>query len=53
MHNDSGRQKGLLDGMLLETFEELTHSRQVEFTKQIGTDPDTVLRDVIAMRDAW
>ena len=41
--------KGILDGELLAEFEMLSLDRQVELTKLIGTDPDTVslnLRDL-------
>ncbi|KAI0777316.1 CPSF A subunit region-domain-containing protein [Trametes elegans] len=45
--------KGILDGNLLGTFEELPIARQNEVTRQIGTDRATVLKDWAALVGAW
>ena len=45
--------KGILDGNLLATFEELPISRQNEVTRQIGTDRATVLKDWVSLVGAW
>jgi cleavage and polyadenylation specificity factor subunit 1 len=45
--------KGIIDANLLEAFLALPVSRQDEFTKQIGTDKETVLRDYLALRGVW
>ncbi|RPD55582.1 hypothetical protein L226DRAFT_490064 [Lentinus tigrinus ALCF2SS1-7] len=45
--------KGILDGNLLATFEELPIARQHEVTRQIGTDRATVLKDWVALVGAW
>jgi len=45
--------KGLLDGGLLHAFERLSLDKQVEITKQIGTDRATVLKDMSALYRAW
>ena len=45
--------KGILDGNLLATFEELPIARQNEVTRQIGTDRATVLKDWVALVGAW
>jgi len=45
--------KGILDGILVRCFEELPISKQVEFTKQIGTNRETILRDWIPLDMAW
>ncbi|OBZ77260.1 hypothetical protein A0H81_02690 [Grifola frondosa] len=37
--------KGILDGNLLATFEDLPVTRQNEVTRQIGTDRATILKD--------
>ena len=45
--------KGILDGNLLATFEDLPIGRQNEVTRQIGTDRATVLKDWAALVGAW
>lgn len=45
--------KGILDGNLLATFEELPIARQNEVTHQIGTDRATVLKDWISLASVW
>jgi len=41
--------KGILDGELLDIFDGLELERQVEMTKQIGTDREVVLGDLAAL----
>jgi cleavage and polyadenylation specificity factor subunit 1 len=41
--------KGILDGELLDVFDGLELERQVEMTKQIGTDREIVLGDLAAL----
>jgi len=45
--------KGILDGNLLRTFEELSLSQQNDITRQIGTDRATVLRDWVSLEASW
>lgn len=45
--------RGILDGNLLATFEELPIARQNEVTRQIGTDRATVLKDWVGLVGAW
>ncbi|PIL30998.1 hypothetical protein GSI_05691 [Ganoderma sinense ZZ0214-1] len=45
--------KGILDGNLLATFEELPIARQNEVTRQIGTDRATMLKDWISLVGVW
>ncbi|KAH9943547.1 CPSF A subunit region-domain-containing protein [Amylocystis lapponica] len=45
--------KGILDGNLLATFEDLPITRQHEVTRQIGTERATVLKDWLALTGAW
>ncbi|KAI0646665.1 CPSF A subunit region-domain-containing protein [Trametes meyenii] len=45
--------KGVLDGNLLATFEDLPIGRQNEVTRQIGTDRATVLKDWASLVGAW
>ncbi|PCH44667.1 hypothetical protein WOLCODRAFT_77692 [Wolfiporia cocos MD-104 SS10] len=45
--------KGILDGNLLATFEDLPIARQTEMTRQIGTERTTVLKDWLALSGAW
>ncbi|KAG6916934.1 hypothetical protein DXG01_004621 [Tephrocybe rancida] len=45
--------KGILDGNLLTHFEALPIARQLEVTREIGTDRTTVLRDWIGLSGAW
>ncbi|CCL98048.1 uncharacterized protein FIBRA_00042 [Fibroporia radiculosa] len=45
--------KGILDGNLLTTFEELPIARQNEMTRQIGTERATVLKDWLSLCGAW
>ncbi|KAI0634706.1 CPSF A subunit region-domain-containing protein [Trametes polyzona] len=45
--------KGILDGNLLATFEDLPIARQNEVTRQIGTDRATVLKDWASLVGAW
>ncbi|OSD02613.1 hypothetical protein PYCCODRAFT_1477600 [Trametes coccinea BRFM310] len=45
--------KGILDGNLLATFEDLPIGRQNEVTRQIGTDRATVLKDWASLVGAW
>ncbi|KAH9830080.1 CPSF A subunit region-domain-containing protein [Rhodofomes roseus] len=45
--------KGILDGNLLSTFEDLSISRQHEMTRQIGTERGTVLKDWLSLNGTW
>ncbi|KZT66632.1 hypothetical protein DAEQUDRAFT_714689 [Daedalea quercina L-15889] len=45
--------KGILDGNLLSTFEDLPVPRQHETTRQIGTERGTVLKDWLAINGTW
>ncbi|KAI0784088.1 CPSF A subunit region-domain-containing protein [Abortiporus biennis] len=45
--------KGILDGNLLATFEELPVARQNLMTQQIGTNRITVLKDWISLCGSW
>lgn len=45
--------KGILDGELLAEFEALPLGRQVELTKSVGTDPDTVLANLKGLGTVW
>ncbi|TBU39387.1 CPSF A subunit region-domain-containing protein [Dichomitus squalens] len=45
--------KGVLDGNLLATFEDLPIGRQNEVTRQIGTDRATVLKDWVSLVGSW
>jgi cleavage and polyadenylation specificity factor subunit 1 len=45
--------KGILDGNLLVEFEGLPITRQVEMTRQIGTERTVVLGDLIALGGVW
>lgn len=45
--------KGILDASLLQAFIDLPISRQDEFTRQIGTDRETVLKDWAALSGLW
>jgi len=45
--------RGVLDGQLLEAFEELGAQGQQEMTRQIGTERMTVLRDWSVLAAAW
>ncbi|KAK0240309.1 CPSF A subunit region-domain-containing protein [Armillaria nabsnona] len=45
--------KGVIDGNLLEHFGALSTTRQVEMTRQIGTERTIVLRDWISLSKAW
>ncbi|KAG8922734.1 mRNA cleavage and polyadenylation factor subunit [Tulasnella sp. 418] len=45
--------KGLLDGLLLSAFVQLSIRRQIEMTRQIGTDREVVLSDMLALDELW
>ena len=45
--------KGILDGNLLATFEDLPIARQNEVTRQIGIDRAKVLKDWVSLVGAW
>jgi len=45
--------KGILDGNLLSSFEDLPVYRQEEVTRQIGTNRSTVIRDWLAVGGVW
>lgn len=45
--------KGILDGNLLSTFEDLPIPRQNEMTRQIGTERGAVLKDWLSVNGAW
>ena len=45
--------KGILDGNLLATFEDLPIARQNEVMRQIGTDRATVLKNWVSLVGAW
>lgn len=45
--------RGILDGQLLQAFEELGISRQNEMTRQIGTERTTALHDWISLAMPW
>lgn len=45
--------KGIIDGNLLSTFEELPLPRRNEITRPIGTDPQTVLKDLAELSGPW
>lgn len=45
--------KGILDGNLLATFEDLPITRQNEVTRQIGTERAVILKDWLNMTGAW
>jgi cleavage and polyadenylation specificity factor subunit 1 len=45
--------KGILDGGLLNIFGSLELERQVEMTKQIGTDRKAVLGDLAALMELF
>ncbi|KAF5370352.1 hypothetical protein D9758_007006 [Tetrapyrgos nigripes] len=45
--------KGILDGNLLTHFTALPFSRQVEMTRQIGTEVERILRDWIELERVW
>ncbi|KDQ18770.1 hypothetical protein BOTBODRAFT_28276 [Botryobasidium botryosum FD-172 SS1] len=45
--------KGILDGMLLESFLELRFDRQLEMTRQIGTERLLVMKDLGNMQATW
>ena len=45
--------KGVLDGQLLEAFEEMGVQGQHEMTRQIGTERMAVLKDWSALAVPW
>jgi len=45
--------RGILDGTLLATFEELPINRQNEMTRQIGTERTTILKDWLNSSGLW
>jgi len=45
--------KGVLDGMLLETFLQLRLDQQLEMTRQIGTERSLVMKDLSGMQVTW
>ncbi|KAG7452675.1 uncharacterized protein BT62DRAFT_989773 [Guyanagaster necrorhizus] len=45
--------KGILDGNLLEHFGALSTTRQVEMTRQIGTERTVILRDWVSLSEVW
>ncbi|KAI0938339.1 hypothetical protein AcW1_001910 [Taiwanofungus camphoratus] len=45
--------KGILDGNLLATFEDLPITRQNEVTRQIGTERAVIMKDWLNMTGAW
>ena len=45
--------KGILDGNLLASFEDLPIPRQIETTRQIATERATVLKDWLDLGGAW
>ena len=45
--------RGILDGQLLEAFEELGVQGQQEMTRQIGTERMAVLRDWSGLAVPW
>ncbi|TDL22024.1 hypothetical protein BD410DRAFT_828742 [Rickenella mellea] len=45
--------KGIVDGNLLQAFEDLSITRQIEITRQIGTVRSLVLNDWIGFGFAW
>ncbi|KDQ53751.1 hypothetical protein JAAARDRAFT_136615 [Jaapia argillacea MUCL 33604] len=45
--------KGILDGNLLATFEDLPITRQEEMTRQIGMERGVLLRDWVHLTEAW
>ncbi|KAA1478696.1 hypothetical protein DENSPDRAFT_845850 [Dentipellis sp. KUC8613] len=52
-HVSKPLSRGILDGNLLASFEDLPITRQVEITRQIGTERGAVLRDWIGLGGAW
>jgi cleavage and polyadenylation specificity factor subunit 1 len=44
---------GILDGSLLAVFAALEVERQMEITKQIGTDRLTIVRDLMQLHSSW
>ncbi|CEL62153.1 Protein CFT1 OS=Cryptococcus neoformans var, neoformans serotype D (strain B-3501A) GN=CFT1 PE=3 SV=1 [Rhizoctonia solani AG-1 IB] len=44
---------GILDGNLLAAFEELSVSKQVEMTQQIGAEREKILSDLLKLRTPW
>ncbi|TFY69793.1 hypothetical protein EVG20_g3009 [Dentipellis fragilis] len=52
-HVSKPLSRGILDGNLLASFEDLPITRQVEITRQIGTERSVVLRDWIGLGGAW
>ncbi|KAH9047117.1 CPSF A subunit region-domain-containing protein [Lactarius hengduanensis] len=44
---------GILDGRLLESFEDLPLTRQSEITRQIGTERSAVLHDLDELGGSW
>lgn len=45
--------KGMLDGNLLAAFQDLPVSRQIEITRQIGTERGIVLKDWNSVDGPW
>ncbi|KAI0052046.1 hypothetical protein FA95DRAFT_1593031 [Auriscalpium vulgare] len=45
--------RGILDGGLLQSFENLPITRQSEITRQIGTERTSVLRDWVGLAGPW
>ncbi|KAL6299343.1 CPSF A subunit region-domain-containing protein [Sparassis latifolia] len=45
--------KGILDGNVLAAFEELPITRQIEVTRQIGTERTTILKDWLYFSGVW
>lgn len=45
--------KGILDGILLAAFQDLPISRQIEITRQIGTERADVLKDWNSIDGPW
>ena len=56
MRNDAAGKaltKGILDGLLLDAFGDLSLAKQAELTRQIGTERAAVVRDLIALGGPW
>ncbi|KAI0313592.1 CPSF A subunit region-domain-containing protein [Amylostereum chailletii] len=45
--------RGVLDGMLLDAFGDLSVAKQAELTRQIGTERAVVVRDLVALSGPW
>jgi hypothetical protein len=45
--------KGILDANLLQAFMSLPLPRQEEFTRQIGTTKEVIIRDWNALQSVW